>query len=94
MAGAEAKKSDLPARVASAVVMVAVAGSALWLGGWAWSLFVAAVALGVLWEWIKLANAITAKLWARALWLLGGVVYIGVAARCRALRTAKAALAF
>ena len=80
MAGAEAKKSDLPARVASAVVMVAVAGSALWLGGWAWSLFVAAVALGVLWEWIKLANAITAKLWARALWLLGGVVYIGVAA--------------
>jgi len=59
---------------------VAVAGSALWLGSWAWSLFVAAVALGVLWEWIKLANAITAKPWARALWLVGGVVYIGVAA--------------
>ena len=74
------KKSDLPARVASAVVMVLVAGTALWLGGWAWTGFVALVALGVLWEWAKLAFAIAAKGWARALWLVGGVVYIGVAA--------------
>ena len=31
--------------------MVAVAGTALWLGGWVWTVFVAVVALGVLWEW-------------------------------------------
>ncbi len=74
------KKSDLPARTLSAVVMVAVAGSALWLGGWVWGLFVLAVAAGVLWEWVKLANAITPRFRARALWLVGGVVYIGVAA--------------
>lgn len=80
MADAEAKKSDLPARVASAVVMVLVAGTALWLGGWAWTGFVALVALGVLWEWAKLAFAITTKGWSRALWLVGGVGYIGVAA--------------
>lgn len=80
MAGAEAKKSDLPARVGSALVMVAVAGTALWLGGLVWTAFVLAVAAGVLWEWVKLANAITPKFWARVLWLVGGVLYIGVAA--------------
>jgi phosphatidate cytidylyltransferase len=80
MAGAEAKKSDLPARVGSALVMVAVAGTALWLSGWVWAAFVALVALGVLWEWSKLAFAITPKSWARALWLVGGVGYVGVAA--------------
>ena len=30
------KKSDLKVRAASAVVMVLVAGLAIWLGGWAW----------------------------------------------------------
>ena len=80
MAGAEAKKSDLPARAMSAVVMVATAGSALWLGGLVWVLFVALVALGVLWEWMKLANAIAHRGWERLAWLVAGVVYIGVAA--------------
>jgi len=43
MAGGEGKASDLGVRTGSAVVMVLVAGTALWLGGWVWTLFVAAV---------------------------------------------------
>ena len=73
------KKSDLGVRTLSAIVMVAVAGGALWAGGWWWSAFVALVSAGVLWEWVKLAWAITSKLWARAAWFVGGLVYVGVA---------------
>jgi len=77
---ASAPKSDLKVRTASAIVMVALAGGALWAGGWVWLAFVLAVALGVLWEWEGLARAITAKWWARVLWFVAGVVYVGVAA--------------
>ena len=74
------KKSDLGVRVLSAIVMVAVAGTALWLGGWAWTLFVAAVGLGVLWEWVKLAFAFEKGPAGQAMWLLSGLVYVGLAA--------------
>ena len=37
------------------------------------------VATGVLWEWNKLSRAIAASWWARLLWLLAGVVYVGTA---------------
>lgn len=74
------KKSDLGVRAASAVVMVAVAGTALWLGGWVWTAFVALVALGVLWEWSRLARAIANSPVAVVLWLLGGAIYIGLGA--------------
>lgn len=74
------KKSDLGVRVLSAIVMVAVAGTALWLGGWFWTLFVAAVGLGVLWEWTRLAFAFEKGPAGQAMWLLAGLVYIGSAA--------------
>lgn len=74
------KKSDLGVRVLSAIVMVAVAGTALWLGGWFWTLFVVAVALGVLWEWVRLAFAFADGPASQAMWLLGGIVYIGFGA--------------
>ena len=47
MADAETprKKSDLPVRFASAVVMLAVAGTALWLGGFWFDLFALIVAV-------------------------------------------------
>lgn len=82
MAGGEApaKKSDLGVRVLSAIVMVAIAGSALWLGGWVWTVFVAAVALGVLWEWAQLSGMIARSLVQRVFWLCAGLVYIGLAA--------------
>lgn len=75
----EPKKSDLPVRAASAVVMVAIAGTALWLGGWVWTAFVAAVALGVLWEFARLALAISKGTFQRIVWLIFGAAYIGLA---------------
>ena len=46
MAGAKRPKrgvSDLGVRTASALVMVAIAGTALWLGGAVWIAFVCAI---------------------------------------------------
>ena len=81
MAGAEPKKnSDLGVRTASAVVMVAIAGTALWLGGWVWTAFVAAVALGVLWEWTRLARAIAGSTLAMLGWQVAGAAYVGLGA--------------
>lgn len=73
------KKSDLGVRALSAVVMVAVAGTALWLGGWVWTAFVALVALGVLWEWWGLVRRIASFPLGRAVWLLTGAGYVGIA---------------
>ncbi len=73
------KKSDLGTRTLSAIVMVAVAGVALWLGGWVFTAFVVAVALGVIWEWWGLAAKIAKTPVGAALWLAAGVSYVGVA---------------
>lgn len=75
-----AKKSDLGVRTASAVVMLVVAGSALWLGGMVWGAFVAAISLGVLWEWSRLAFAFEPAPLQRGLWLAGGLAYVLTAA--------------
>ena len=74
------RKSDLGVRVVSAVVMVAVAGTALWLGGWSFTLFVLVLALGILWEWWGLVVKITSKFGPQLIWHVGGVFYIGIAA--------------
>ncbi len=74
------KKSDLGVRTLSAAVMLAVSGTALWLGGWWWTVFVAAAALGVLWEWWGLTCGITLKPVNRAFWNLLGFGYVGIAA--------------
>ena len=73
------RKSDLGVRVVSAVVMVAVAGTALWLGGLVWAVFAVLVAGGVYFEWSRLVRGFVAALGPRLVWLLGGAVYIGVA---------------
>ena len=73
------RKSDLGVRVASAVVMVAVAGVALWLGGWLFAAFVGLIAAGVLWEWGKLAFGITTSSGGRVVWLVGGLAYVAIA---------------
>jgi phosphatidate cytidylyltransferase len=72
-----AKKSDLRVRTVSAVVMLAVAGTALWLGGWVFKAFVIAVGLGVLWEWWGLVQRIAPGKAVRLIWMIGGTVYIG-----------------
>ncbi|MBW8754311.1 MAG: phosphatidate cytidylyltransferase [Sphingomonadales bacterium] len=81
MAGADsAKKSDLGVRMLSAMVMLAVAGGALWLGGWFWTGFVTLVALGVAWEWRSLVVGFVHSPIVRGLWNFAGLIYIGVAA--------------
>lgn len=72
--------SDLPVRLGSAVVMLVLAGAALWLGGWFWSGFVALLALGVLWEWNRLIGRFGVSGLAETLWFLAGVIYVGGAA--------------
>jgi phosphatidate cytidylyltransferase len=80
MTGAPARKSDLGVRTASALVMLAVAGTALWLGGWAWIGFVGVVAAGVLWEWRGLVRGFAHGPFERPVWMLAGIVYIALAA--------------
>lgn len=73
-------KSDLGVRTVSAVVMVAVAGAALWFGGWLYSLLIIGVATGLLWEWWGLADKIAPSNFGKLAWMLGGCIYIGLAA--------------
>ncbi|MFM5924769.1 MAG: phosphatidate cytidylyltransferase [Novosphingobium sp.] len=78
MADDEAKKSDLSVRAVSALAMVLVAGAALWLGGWAWILFILGIALGVLWEWWGLVRRFEPGLPGRAIWMAAGLFYVGL----------------
>ncbi len=79
-AAAPARKSDLKVRIASAAVMLAIAGAALWLGGNALDLFILAVGFGVFVEFVllaKKASQVSAQL---ASFVIGGAFYIGWAA--------------
>lgn len=73
------KKSDLGVRVLSAIVMVAVAGAALWLGGTVWAVFVAMVAVGVYYEWAQLMRGFENRTSRRLLWMIGGFIYLALA---------------
>ncbi len=74
------RTSDLPVRAASALVMVAIAGCALWIGGWAWTTFAGLLGLGVFYEWASIVMRITQSLPRRIVGLLLGVAYIGFGA--------------
>ena len=71
------RKSDLGVRVLSAVVMIAVAGTALWLGGWFWTAFVVAVATVCLSEFIRLIWLATASSWKRLTGSAAAFAYVG-----------------
>lgn len=74
------KKSDLGVRTSSAIVMVSVCGLLLYFGRPWWTIFVAALALLVYYEWVKLVIAFTHSMISRVLWLAFGIVYVGTAA--------------
>lgn len=71
--------SDLPKRAASAVIMLAVAGAALWQGGAVLRTFIALVALACFVEFILLVVKATANIPYRLAAILAGAVYIGLA---------------
>lgn len=82
MEGADRKAkgtSDLGVRTVSALVMVAVAGAAVWAGGNVFNAFAALVGLAVLSEWVGLSRKFNQTFGSRLLWTLGGLVYILVA---------------
>lgn len=72
--------ADLPVRALSAVVMLAFAGVALWLGGMVLDLFIAAVAVTVLAELVLLLIKMTLTRPQLVAALLAGLVYVGWAA--------------
>ena len=76
----QAKRSDLGVRTVSAIAMVVVAGLALWLGGYLWVVFVAAIAALVLFEWRRLVRGFAAAWSQRLPWNLAGILYIGFGA--------------
>lgn len=78
MAGA--RVSDLPVRVASAVVMLAVAGLAAAIGGRVFAAFVIVIAAGAFGEFAVLVARFEPRAGLRAVWLAGGLLYFGLAA--------------
>jgi phosphatidate cytidylyltransferase len=72
--------SDLPTRFASALVMLAIAGGALWLGGFVWIGFVLLVAGLTLWEFNRLVRGARLSALGETLWLFFGAIYVSGAA--------------
>lgn len=80
MADGKGKNADLPVRVVSAIVVVAISLSALWLGGWIWAGFAMIVAGGVLYEWRALVRGWNPSPLSETFWTLGGILYLAPAA--------------
>ena len=74
------RTGDLPKRAASAVVMVAVAGGALWAGGIIWQAFIGLVALVGIGELWRIAGRISQNKAAQAATFVIGGIYIAWAA--------------
>ena len=72
-------RSDLGVRTLSSVAMMSVAIGAIWLGGYAFMALILLVGFGVYWEFARLAVAFARNLPARIIWLVGGLVYVGLA---------------
>ena len=77
MTEAKSKNADLPVRIASAVVMVLVAGGAVWAGGLIFTLFLLVLAGGLMWEWWGLVSKIAKTPAGLIGAMLLGVLYIG-----------------
>ncbi len=73
------KPSDLKIRVLSAIVMIAVAGSALWIGGVWFDAFILIVACVTFFEFERLLFKATPSVAVRAIGTVAGFGYIGLA---------------
>jgi phosphatidate cytidylyltransferase len=74
------KTSDLGVRTLSAIVMLVVAGAAIWVGGAMLSAFIALVALACFAELALLVAKMTSSSFARIAGWLAGAAYVGAAA--------------
>ncbi len=74
------RTGDLPKRAASAVVMIAVAGGALWIGGLVWQIFIALIALAGFFELVRIAGRMSQNKAVQAATFFIGGVYIAWAA--------------
>lgn len=79
-----ARRTDLGVRALSAVAMIAVAATCLWVGGWLLDALIVAVASTAYWEWQRIVRRMAiengyggGKVLA---WMLAGAAYMGVAA--------------
>ena len=70
--------SDLGVRVASAVVMLALAGAAVWLGGAMLDAFIVLVGAAAFWEFLRLVTRAFSGV-ARLVWTSCGAIYIAFA---------------
>ncbi|MBO9575579.1 MAG: phosphatidate cytidylyltransferase [Sphingobium sp.] len=77
--GDAARKSDLAVRTASAIVMLGVAGTALYMGGTVFMFFVALVAFLVVLEWRGLVVLFPDDNLAKGIWMAIGGVYAAFA---------------
>jgi phosphatidate cytidylyltransferase len=73
------RPSDLPVRIASAAALLVVVALAIYAGGLILRLFILAGALVLLYEWWGLARRFSTGVGV-ALWMLFGLIYIGLAA--------------
>ncbi len=73
------KPSDLKTRALSAIAMVAVAGTALWLGGAWFDVFIFLVAGITFFEFVKLLFKASQSTFVRAIGAVAGCAYFGLA---------------
>lgn len=71
-----AKSADLLVRTISAIVMLAIAGTALWMGGVVFDVFVALIAFLVVLEWRGLVVGFPGSEFSKGSWMAFGGVYI------------------
>ena len=76
----KSKNADLPVRAASAVVMLAIAGFELWMGGWWLDIFILIVGLVSFAELARLVVLGTQSPLYRVMGLMAGALYVGFAA--------------
>lgn len=72
-------RSDLGIRTISGVVMLSIAVAAVWFGGYAFMALVILVGLGVYWEYSRLVLGFAESRASQILWMLGGLIYVGLA---------------
>ncbi|AKQ43314.2 CDP-diglyceride synthetase [Aurantiacibacter atlanticus] len=73
------RTGDLRKRAASGIVMLAIAGGALWAGGIVRDAFFVIIGLACLFELARLVMRATTRLYVRLLGIVGGAAYIGYA---------------